>query len=413
MSPMTAEAPPPEAASRSDGGAKPVRRGIGKSIFALFSSFGLACVILLFLMALTFRGTYEQVDIGTMGAQKKYFDTLFWTYDLGPVAIPMPGAYLLLCLLAVNLVCGGFIRLKWSKRTVGILITHVGILLILLSGIVTFHVAKKGIVRLEEGQTGSIARDFHLWEIAIGEPLGDGTIREHLIEDERLRTGATLRSKALPFELLVRRYYPNCTPRVARTLSASDAVDGVYLSEVESNPKMRDLPGVYLDAVLAGGKVERGILWGLQEHPWTVRVDGVPWTIDLRQRVYDLPFAVRLEKFDVEYHPGTSRPRLFRSRVTRFDLDEGSATIAAGDEGTRYDIVMNQPMRHRGHILSQNDWGPKDNERGPTYTILEMTVNPVEQWPMYCTFVIGLGLLFHFVRKLIVHVEKQHKKRMA
>lgn len=384
------------------------------SFFAGLGSFGLTCVILLCLMVLTYVGTYSQIRLGLVQAQKEFFDS--WICNIGPtLGLPFglrwPGAFLLLSLLAVNLITGGIVRLKWRRRTVGILIGHFGILLLLLAGLVKFVRSTNGYVQFGHGERVATYESFHEWEVVIGQLLGDGTVREHLIPDWDLRKEGVYVSEALPFELHVIQYLEHCVARPARTMLAGNVVDGYYLQPRESDSKAPvNMPGAYIEVHVPGEKPQRGILWSLpHQPPLTVRVKGVPWTFDLRRQMFDLPFQLRLDKFTKEEHPGVDRPRVFSSDVTKF---EGGAEQS-------FHISMNNPMRYGGFMFSQNNWGPQDRPppRDPNtgeplyYSVLEVSSNPSDQWPKYACYVIAFGLLFHFLRKLMQHVERQNKMR--
>ena len=95
-------------------------------LFALFSSFGLATSVLILLLFVTYVGTLEQVEHGLYESQKKYFESLFiWSIDLGAclramsinstfghVPVLLPGGFLLMTVLGLNMVCGAVIRMK-------------------------------------------------------------------------------------------------------------------------------------------------------------------------------------------------------------------------------------------------------------------------------------------------------------
>ncbi len=377
-------------------------------LFRLIASQGLACLILIALMVITYFGTLAQIDRGLVQAQKDYFDSWICWLDLPLVGIPFrmafPGGVTLLTLLAVNLIVGGLLRLRWNKRTAGIAIVHLGIIGLLVSGLVKFVASTNGFLQLDPGQSKSNYTSFHEWELVIGEPKGDGTLVEHLIDDRAIRTPGEHASPALPFTVRIDRFIENARPRRARTSDARDVVDGFYLEPLERTAQASaNTPGVYVDVLPRDGSRQRGLLWGLQRQPWTVRIDGVPWTIDLRRRVYDLPYAVRLEQFRKEEHPGVTTPRHFSSDVTK---------IQDGTE-QKFHIAMNRPMRDGGFMLSQNNWGPQDGRPGPYFTVLEVSSNPADQWPKYMCYVIAFGFVLHFGRKLLTHVRRQRAKATA
>ena len=124
-------------------------------ILALLGSFGLACVLLLLLLLLTFLGTLEQVDHSLYDVQKKYFESIFVVGGRFP--LPLPGAYLLLSVLFFNLLVGGMLRLRRSWSRAGIFAIHVGIAALLLGGLVEFKTSRKGYMTLFE------AHLHHCW----------------------------------------------------------------------------------------------------------------------------------------------------------------------------------------------------------------------------------------------------------
>ena len=110
-----------------------------QAVVKVLSSFGLSCVLLLLLGLLTWLGTLEQVDHGLFEVQKRYFESFFLLHPVGPLQIPLPGANLVLSLLFVNLMVGGVLRMRRGTATVGILITHLGIALLLVAGFVKMY----------------------------------------------------------------------------------------------------------------------------------------------------------------------------------------------------------------------------------------------------------------------------------
>ena len=137
-------------------------------IFAFLASYGVAAVILTLLLILTFLGTLEQVDHGLFAVQERYFNSLFLVhYFFGILPVPLPGAYLLMVLLFINLVCGAIIRSPKSWRRPGMLIAHSGILLLLLGGFVTYRYSIGGNMRLYEGEASSEFESYTGWVLEI------------------------------------------------------------------------------------------------------------------------------------------------------------------------------------------------------------------------------------------------------
>ena len=83
-----------------------------RSSVNLLASYGLAVVLLFFLALLTFLGTLAQVQMGLYEAQKKYFESFYVVHEFWDIPVLLPGAYLLMALLFVNLLLGAILRLS-------------------------------------------------------------------------------------------------------------------------------------------------------------------------------------------------------------------------------------------------------------------------------------------------------------
>lgn len=363
--------------------------------FRVLSSNGLACVLLVLLMVVTFLGTIEQVDRGLYEVKKRYFESLFlihWAFSIFP--IPLPGGYLLATLTGVNLTCGGLVRIRKGISQLGVIIAHAGIVLLLIAGGVKYEFGVDGLMSLYESEQGREFESPREWELAISSHKTAGALVEFLIPDaafSHLRAGrtGTFHHGEIPFDVTATRYFPNAVPQPAPAHSAAEAVDGFILQPVASSSEPEhNLPGLYVTLRMKDTASEtRGILWGGQRGPLTVDAGDETWTLDLRRKRRQLPFAVRLDAFTRELHPRTTMPKAFVSEVTR--IDDGL------EQPVR--ISMNEPLRHKGYTLYQASWGPQDAPPGtPLYSTLAVTFDPAERLPLYACVVITAGLGFHF-----------------
>ena len=172
--------------------AKMLRKTPLQLLFAFGSSFGLSCTLLLFLFLLTFLGTIEQAEHGLYDVQKKYFESAFLVHWLfGSVPIPLPGAYLLMVILACNLTLGGLVKIRKRKATVGVMVIHVGIIVLLLAGFVKLKFSEDGFLTLyEEGRAPALMtssdefQSYHEWEIVIFDGAQPKDVKELIIPDE-------------------------------------------------------------------------------------------------------------------------------------------------------------------------------------------------------------------------------------
>ena len=379
----------------------------------LFSSFGLSCVLLLLLGLLTWLGTLEQVHTGLFEVQKKYFESFLLWHDFGPFSLPLPGANLVLCLLFVNLIVGGLIRLRRDRSRLGVAVAHIGIAILLISGFVKTYFSDEGHVTLFEGQSARHYQSYYRWEVAVHEDLGDGRVREFVAPQEAFEGAladkpARIQSADLPFDVVVQRMFDNCEPLPKGPMFEVEVpvIDGVFL-----DPRARDaqaeanIAGMYVSVRPKGahgsnGEPSQGILWGAAASPWTVNLGARRFAIDLRKERYSMDFTLSLKDFTKVDHPGTGMAKSFSSDVT-----------VAEEHGTRpVHISMNEPLRTDGLVLYQASWGPSNARPGdPLFSTFAVVRNPADRAPLVGCIVIALGMTFHFSRKLARHVRVQRQ----
>ncbi len=379
--------------------------------YKAISSLWLSCVLLILLALLTYLGTLEQVDTGLFEVQRKYFDSIVLVHQQQlfgmRIPIPLPGATLVMWILCVNLIAGGMVRIRKGWATAGIIVTHVGILLLAVAGFVKSYYAYDGHVTLYEGERSNAFQSYHRWEIAAFERLSDGRLREVVAREEDF-SGAnaarpiTFTLADFPFTLEVTRYLPNSSvmPKGPMFEAVLPVIDGYLL---QSRPLEAEheynVAGAYIAVQdTTGGARREAIVWGSSRAPWVIEVAGRTFGIELRRERYHMPFTVALDDFKKEDHPGMSMAKAFSSDVTVFE----------GASSRPVKISMNEPLREGGLVLYQSSWGPQNARPGtPIFSVFSVVQNPADQYPLYACIVIAIGLVLHFARKLLRHVRAE------
>lgn len=391
----------------------PVQRGL-----ELLSSYAFAIVILSFLFILTFLGTLDQVENGLHAAMEKYFTSFFLVHDLfGVVPIPLPGVYLLLVLLAINLTAGGILRMRKDKRRIGVLTIHVGILTLLVGGFIEERMKTEGHMTLFEEESSTIYESYIEWEIVLTPVNREGEVTEFRIPGPqfvRMRPHEmrTFYAEGLPFELTLSGFQRNAAPQPVQP-GAPRSVDGFWLQPFDWDPITEyNLCGAYATLKpLDGGPAQEGILFGRTLfsrtlRPWVVEVNGEEWAIDLRRRRWEVPFTIRLDRFERELHPRTQMAARFSSHVTKTE----------GNDAQQIHITMNEPLRHDGFTFYQASWGPDPNSDPPPppdmplFSTLAVVNNPADQFPMYACIIVGLGLCYHFAQRLFGYLRAESRR---
>lgn len=383
---------------------------IGRKIYRLLASYGLAGTLFVLLLILTFFGTLEQGEHGLYETQKKYFESLYVVHHLfGKIPLLLPGGYLLMSLLTINLIVGGIIRMRKGWRQAGILIIHVGILLLMAGAFITHRFAVEGHLTLYENQQSDEFLSYHRWELSLTEAADSGTASQFILSDEAfagLQPGhtTTLQADQLPFELRMDAYYENCSPQRAGSMAGQVAkvVNGMCLLELPKDPaRERNVAGAYVTIRdKSSGESSEHILFGMADGPAVVSTAAGAWLIELRRQRWELPFTVVLDRFTRELHPRTNMPRVFMSDVSKIE----NGTV----ENIR--IAMNEPLRHRGYTLFQASWGPENAAPGePLFSTFAVVKDPADQWPLAACIVITFGLVLHFIMKLAVHIRRNRR----
>ena len=382
---------------------------LGNRVIKVLSSLRLCCTLLMLLGLLTWLGTLEQAEHGLYEVQRKYFESYILFYDAGPISVPLPGANLVMTLLFMNIVVGGIVRLRKTSKQLGVLIVHVGMLLLFTAGFIKLNYSEEGHVTLYEGDVSNTYQSYHRWEVAVSRALPDMTVKEWLIPEEQfLKAEAdeslTFRSDDLPFDVVLSHVMGNSQLLRKGPMFEVDApvIDGKYLQEEQRLPDAeRNTAGVYVSLQESADDTQvDALLWGRDVNPYRVDVDGVQWAVQLRRERYPMPFTIALDDFMKEEHPGTMMPKWFSSDVTV--VEEGSPRTLR--------ISMNEPLRNNGLVLYQASWGPANSAPGtPLFSTLAVVRNPADQYPLYACILIAIGLLLHFLRRLSSYIRAESR----
>ena len=386
--------------------------------FDLLSGFGLATIILLMLGLLTWFATLEQIDNGLYPTLKKYFDWrsvfVIPEYNGRMVPLPLLGGYWTCALLLVNLLLGGVIRIRKGWKHVGNLISHFGIILLLVAGGVSHHYSERGNMAVGEGETVDVAEDYfeHVVEVAEvknGVQENIHVIRGKDLTDLRAGTNRIFRLPDLPFDLEIGGYLENASPvsvvEVA-PMHGEQSFDGYYLMEKpgEKNAEA-NTAGCYARPIYRennpANKTTPFILAGASFQAYTLKVGERIFTVDMRKRLWLMPFTVRLDQFTAEFHPGSMRPKKFVSQITRKEHGVES----------KYTIQMNEPMRYEGLTFFQANYGPQGAAPGQKlFSVFEVVKNPADKWPEYSLYIVAFGMLVTFLMKLGLYLAAVARK---
>lgn len=361
----------------------------------ILSSHGLTTFLLVALMIITLVGTIAQRKMGLFQSQKIYFSSYFFTFPLGPLKIPFLGGLTVLSLLFLNLITAFALKFRFRWRMLGLWICHIGIFLLLVGSFLTFKFSWEGYVDLSEGMEKSSASSYQNYELMV--IRGDESPeyeRVTTISEHKLRKSKALQIDSLPFEIQVVKYYPNC--------SAITGEEGtiVRLDAAKADPKQeRDMAGAELLLVGEGKKSHK--IFVFANTPQLANYKGKIYQFLMRHERKAMPFTIKLRKFIKETHPGTNTPSRFESK----------ADVIEGDRIQKVRIYMNHPLRYKGYTLFQSSWF-SDPATGQLHTVLAMVKNPAEAWPYLSSLLVLLGMLIHFILKLVRFLNRNNARKI-
>lgn len=392
------------------------------------SSLGLASALLIYLTLLTLFGTLNQMEDGLYDSVSKYFSGFFFYDKLFGMPLVLPGAYLILTILCINMGFGTVLRIRKNPKNIALYGVHFSIIFLIFAGFIEDQYKVEGSMALFPGNSSSEYVSYHNWQLEVYEIGESGEATDaFVIPVENFRKAKqgnerTFFTDEIPFELVVQNYTRNCfiVPDGAKGTEKveMEPVDGYLIFERDPEEESEaNLPGVHLRFLpkAEGGAEKEALVWAhipyhldnqfLQPIPHVFEMDGRKWGVQMVKERIKLPFEIKLDEFVIEKYPGTQKARKFESAITK---------IEKGMEPVPYKVGMNEPMRDRGIVMFQSKWGPQDG--GPDtvhYSVFAVVDNPSDRWPEYAMYMILVFILIHFIFRLVTHIQKQTRKKPA
>jgi hypothetical protein len=369
-----------------------------KRFFAFISSLQLTLICLSLAIVLVFAGTMAQVNFGIHEVQQRYFQSIFvwWPSASQGLKIPVfPGGHLIGGVLLINLIAAHLRRFRWSWKTLGIHLTHLGLIIILAGGLFTDLLSVESFMRLGPGETKNYSENSRTMELAVIDGSDKELDQVTAIPEARLRKGGTIEDESLPFRIIVRRFYqnsrfetldkagPNAVPAATQGAGSQISVSEVPRATAQNE---RDLQSAVIELVPTGSGAPSLGTWLVTDQipdPQTFSHAGKPWQLVMRPERYYKPYSLTLQKFTHERYPGTQIPKNFATAAVLSDPERNESRDVL--------IYMNHPLRYRGETFFQSGF-----EKNDTATILQDVYNPSFVAPYVACVIVGAGLLYQF-----------------
>ncbi len=295
--------------------------------------------------------TFIENDFGTSSARVLVYNNLWYET--------------ILVLTTVNLTGIIFKYKMWRNKPR--FIFHSAFVIILIGAGITRYVGYEGIVEIPEGQTQNkmFSQEPYL-QITIKD--GDKTYYQ---EYQKEFTSLFPKMNNFSHKIKFDDKFLDVNYKDYMFVKKNGGKMGLTTVEVVYNGEKQEIK-------LPGIRGQNPIFRDLQFGNVTV-------TLGYGSKILDLPFAIKLNDFQLDRYPGSMAPSSYASEVT---------VIKENGETYDYRIFMNRTMGEGNFLFFQSSYFPDE-----TGTILSVNNDP-GKWPTYLGyFLLTLGLLLNFFDK--------------
>ena len=402
-----------------------------KTLLKPFASLRLTVPLLVASMFLVFAGTMVQVTISNYDAQEQYFHSFLVWINLSTIlnkaapsrfSFPFPGGYVIGGLLLVNLLAAHSVRFKLTWKRTGIILTHLGLILLLVGEGLSSRLKVENHMSIDEGTSANYAFDQRDVELAIIDASPADHDNVTVIPLDQLKKGKTISHSSLPFQVRIDAFYDNTditdvahagkgpTATAGAAAQVEVAARGIpKFTGAGDNASRVDAPSAYITPI-ADGQTVGTYLTSIMpladkypqiDQPQEFQVKGKPYSMVLRFKRTYKPYTIYLKKFRFDRYTGTEVAKNFSSDIRLVD--------PTTKEDRMVHLWMNHPLRYNGETFYQAGF----NDQTEHGTVLQVVTNPGWTLPYISCAIGGLGLLIHFGITLVNFLNRHFASRGA
>jgi hypothetical protein len=282
----------------------------------------------------------------------------------------------------------------------GVLVLHVGLIVLLVGELVTGKYAVEGTLTVLEGQSVNYIELREDNELAFVDTSGSTTDRHIVIPASLLRKGGRIRAEELPFDVELVQYMTNSElVEKANAKRPDPATAGLGLTWVGEERRevsgadpnqTHDIPAAYVKLFRKGTD---DVVGTYLVTPWFALLRQMPkqwveggdkrYELALRWKRVQKDYTIHLLEFKHGRYRGTGIAKDFTSLVRLVDPANGVDRQVA--------ISMNDPLRYRGETFFQASVVGED-----VGTVLQVVKNPAWVLPYAACVLVAAGMLMHF-----------------
>ncbi|MGH1397842.1 MAG: cytochrome c biogenesis protein ResB [Alphaproteobacteria bacterium] len=338
------------------------------------------------IMLLLIAGTMAQRWMGLYQSIDKIFASFIIWFPIGAINLPLPGGFTLLALLSLHLALKFLFKSQWSWRKSGIILAHLGALILLIGGLLTAMLARETYMLIPEGQETPYIYHYTNRNLSIFE---NGYERLRLPYHTRKKWQNSKEYQSLPFQIEILESYNNAT--IKHRKDDPDFNENTQYQSMAAFMDLQEQPEALepeanmtgLELTLSGTNVDgRYVAFDGMPKPIEFKSGGKNYTLIFGKEQFTLPFSIRLTDFVKHTYAGTNMAKNYHSDII----------VKDGDIEWPVRIEMNEPLRYKGYTFFQSSF---DDTGEIEMTILAVVENSGWLIPYIGTGILGLGLLLH------------------
>tara|TARA_B100000131_G_scaffold252584_1_gene246417 strand:+ start:320 stop:1387 length:1068 start_codon:yes stop_codon:yes gene_type:complete len=336
-------------------------------------------VTIAWLIILVFIGTVDQKYIGLYAAQNKYFSSLiFWLWY-----IPLPGGMLAMFILTCNLIAFLLQKNIWNTKKMGVIIIHLGSILLLVGGGITYFFSFEGAMPITtRNKISNFMYSYHDKELVI---INENEYQDSLeftkFNEKILFSGNQFTYPTIPFDITILKYCVNANrignndiECIASEIEDAENNSAIKLLIEAKNIEYQNINGEYISAL--GYKNPR------------IKINNIYYNIVLQPKKTYLPFSIELINVTEVLHPNSAIAQSYSSEVNIIDNGQSRRKL----------IEMNIPLRYKGYTFYQAHY-EQDQNTGVKTSVLAVVKNYGRLFPYISSIIMCIGVLLQiFIR---------------
>jgi cytochrome c biogenesis protein ResB len=305
--------------------------------------------------------------------------------------------------LLANLIAAHITRFKMTRKKVGILMIHFGVILLLLGQLLTDMLSTESAMKLQIGETKSFSEDFHDDELVLVDTSDANVDRVISVPDEKLAPGREVRLPSSPFAVRVKKFWANSdvveseVPGAEKIETSAGAGAGNFVIAKPTSTKMddRNVPAAIVE-LLAGSKSLGTWFLSSQLRKQSFTHEGKTYDLALRFRRHYTPYSLTLLECSHDIYKGTEIAKNFSSRI-RVENPENK-------ESREVLIYMNNPLRYAGTTFYQFQMSLPGQPKSSTFQVVK---NPSWLTPYFSCAMVGAGMAVQFLTHLFSFIKRR------